>query len=43
VIYHLRANAITIETFDLADHTFTEILRKQIVPDDATPTTDRKQ
>jgi hypothetical protein len=46
VIFHLRANAITIETFDLADNTFTEILRNQIVPDDggfATPTTDRKQ
>jgi hypothetical protein len=46
VIYHLRANCITIETFDMANRTFTEILRDQFVPDDrgfATPTTSMKQ
>jgi hypothetical protein len=34
IIYHVRANAIGIETFDLRKRTFTEIFREELAPDD---------
>lgn len=33
IIYHIRANAISIETFDFSKRTFTEIFREELVPD----------
>jgi ABC-type uncharacterized transport system ATPase subunit len=34
IIYYVRANAISIERFDLSERTFTEIFREELVPDD---------
>jgi hypothetical protein len=46
IIFHIRANAITMETFDLGERTFCEIFREELIPDDggfAMPETDTKQ
>jgi hypothetical protein len=36
IVYHMRANAMTIETFDATDQTVTvtELFREQLVPED---------
>lgn len=34
IIYHVKANAITIEAIDHAERTFAELFRQQLVPGD---------